>query len=1373
LKRSAAVSSVFAGSAIIVIVLSFAVAAPAGDFRLLSSTERSVSFEITVPEPELTGMPDGLVRVRIDGYGTFSPPGAYELPGTSFRIAVPPVGRPSVTASVLDVVALGGLRLSRVYGERLIGTEEGGIPITERFLPPDPWPDGYAPALVSAGVPAFMGRQRVLPVRVNPLIIEAGGVSVARKILVTVDFGTPVMDDAGDALKPPVSGAWDRLYRDLLVNPSDVERFRKPLALRSVLRSEIQEIERLKILVPETGLYAVRADSLIAAGLSQWLATDMIALKKYYYDEGEPDLRRKIDVPVLVLEDGLGAAGILDGGDIIVFYALGIRDDIEAGDPDALHSDDNVLWLEEEMAGAVMTEAPPMPPGSGEPLAAFRANTIERTDVYYRSDAVPGNRDFYYITRATTLAYPDVSIPFTIHNPSPSGTFSLTVRVQGINRLNTGATLTFFVRNATGTHTVGYRTIMYKQEITATFESNPIEWLVDGENELLINCAKAEVFVVDEARIDYDAQYIAHDGMLSFGVEAGAGDRLVEITGFSVNSGSLIEITDPWHPLRYELTPANFSAGSPPYTLSLVMGEAGERRFIVVTGSAWDRFPITGARKDTDSDLAGEIGPFNTLVIAHRDFIPYLSSSYMPWRQSQGYALLLADVENVYDEFNGGLPSSDALKRFIRYGFDRWGVEFVLLVGDGSEDHKQVYPDDGSGIRGSPPDFVPPYTYCASVSLEYGDEVVTSDNWYAFLDPGEVSSFSSAPVSVPAGGDTDASMFDLQEYGYPDVFIGRLPVGREVELRALVTKILRFENAAIDDTWRRRIIMSADDAWSGEPDYRYHSYEREFELSMGRAASSIESALPGGFEINKLNLSIWTDGTHETLTEYGPFVYSEAVDTTRAYYTPYLVQRLNKGCLFFSFQGHSMRSGLTSERIFHTNTYYDDQDKLLSEHPFIFIGFGCHINQFAIQGELYKATFDGRNGDCLSEQLLFKSGVGAVGAYASGAFEYLSQNVVFCERLHRVLFRTPPSDSVPPDKEYTGAHLILGEAIKKAEIEHIDAASYGMSQIMRHMILGDPMLNIDPGPPVMKLEADWGGGWQAVDPDSMFARNGTNDCLLRFTASDVVALEVPRLEVNGEDWTDSLTVTRLADEDMTYARSYAAEMDYTFTLHDGSFLYRVYAPTGREVGFLEFPMETELHFFYNDYLEIVPGVQSPPTGSFRLTVGFHAYPGQEPVLLIDGFEQGSIDFTVPDPQDSLTWEAAFDWTFSSGSHVLTIRIGEYMKDFSFQVTGNELFLSGFNFPNPFREGTNIVYALNLPVESGTIEIYNVSGRLIRKFDIPQSKLDAATFAAPHSIYWDGRDMAGDFIANGTYLYVIRVERDGTTLDITGKCVHLR
>jgi hypothetical protein len=192
----------------------------------------------------------------------------------------------------------------------------------------------------------------------------------------------------------------------------------------------------------------------------------------------------------------------------------------------------------------------------------------------------------------------------------------------------------------------------------------------------------------------------------------------------------------------------------------------------------------------------------------------------------------------------------------------------------------------------------------------------------------------------------------------------------------------------------------------------------------------------------------------------------------------------------------------------------------------------------------------------------------------------------------------------------------------------------------------------------------------------------------------------------------------------------------------------------------------------DDHLEILPGVEAPPSGTFRLDVDFPAYLSSEPVLSIDGVVQDAIHFTVPDQRDSLRWEAVFNRTFTPGLHILTLRTGTFSRDFTFNVTGNELVVNSFSFPNPFSRETNIVYSLNVAAEDVTIDIYNVSGIRIRRLKLPSDGLNPASLARPHSVLWDGRDLAGDRVANGTYIYVLRVRRGGQTIDIKGKSVKL-
>lgn len=1321
--------------------------ARAVEVRTLESGGRTVSFEILVPEPEIAPGPEGRAGIRLPGYGSFSPPGAVELPGKTFLVAVPPQGAVRVTFSALEREGLGEITLRRVPGERFV-RGENDIPYTEYYYPPDPWAETGPPPLVSPGTASFMGRQRVLPIRVNPVRTGEGGISIVRRLSVTVSFDQGAGRDSGLeglAPEPGGAGAWDRLYRGLLVNPDDVSRFRKPLAPRRDMLRGQEPARRLKIRIPETGFYSIRADSLIDSGLlSEYLPTDYFALKKYYFDSNEADLVREVDIPFVVMEGSSPNTGVFDADDHLVFYALGIRDDAQAGDVDASFTDDNIVWLEEEVPGALMTERPPLPTEGGIQPSPSLSTVYGREDTYYHKNARPGSSDYNFMTGYVEA---EAALPFQAHGCAGGRTFSVTVRVTGSQSSISNQHLEFFIRNgSTGEHLIGQRTISYKNDYTFDFASLSSDWLEDGENELVIRTDKAYGFLVNDFAVSYPRLFTSFGDVLEFSIMGSPliNRRTITITNFTVDSGILIDMTDPGSPRYIELPSDHFTADGGTFTCTFNLETESDGRYAVIGAGGGGLIPAGTISIDDPSHIREEGGPYDALIVSHADFVDSMRV-YADWRHGKdGYRILTVDVADVYDEFNGGLPSYNAIKRCIRYGFERWGVEYVILAGDAQEDRKQLF-------EKSPPDYVPTYTYAVGViSSDYEDEVVASDRWYAFLD-------------YPASDN------------FPDVFIGRFPVGNDIELRAIRAKLMSFEEASTGDTWRRNIVLFADDSWSGRAVYyQYKYYEGEFEWSMDDVGSGIEEALPGGFDLRRCFLSRWTDGAHDNLSESGAAVYSRANDSTRTYFTPYLVRRLNEGCLFFSFQGHANRSTLTTEAGFAAFRQYSDIDSLDANNRYnIFVGMACHISEFAKASELSREAYDGPNGDCFAEQILFKPGKASVASYASTGYEYLDENAIFSERLHKIFFQSPPVDSVPPANEYTGAHWVLGEAITMAEIDHIGKSSYGYRQVLRYLLLGDPMMKVDTGPPLMALEADWGDGWETVPPDSFRARSGTNDCRVRLSVSDVVAVGPVSCFVDEEDWTDSLEVTRLADEDLTYARSYRAEFDYTMNLDDGALHFSVISPGGAEIGTLDVPFSTTIRLFYNDNLEITPLVESPPTGTFRLTAAFPAYPDQAPVLLLDGLEMDGVTFAASDPDNPLDWVAVFDYTFASGSRVLTVKIGEFGKDFLFNVTGNELVLDAFAFPNPFSEGTNIVFTLNLPVESGNIDIYNVSGVRVRKLKLGPADFDAANYPRPHSVYWDGRDTAGDLVANGTYIYLLNVSRGGSDLSITGKCVRLK
>ncbi|HER44129.1 MAG TPA: hypothetical protein ENO08_06685, partial [Candidatus Eisenbacteria bacterium] len=715
--------------------------------KVIRSDNSSVVFEITVPQPRIERGGDG-ARVVIEGYGTFSPPGAPFLPARTFHVAVPAQGDPSVTWTVTESEALGAVTLARVPAERFIRYGDDGIPVSEMYMPEDPWGGRIPPETVVSARPAMMGRQRVMPVQVRPLMGQDGGFVIARKIMVTVSFGYasgPAPERSGARTAPGVSGVWERMYDRVLVNPGDTERFISPLKDRTALRAPMAPGKRLKIKIRETGVYSVRADSLIASGLSPSLSNNGFALRKLYYDASEPDLVREEDIPYRIIKGSVSSADIFEGDDRLIFFARAVKDDIGAGDTMAVFNTYNIIWLFEDEAGAVMPDGQGFPSGTGRLQTSFRHSEKMRKDTWYNKFVQAGMRDFNF---AGGPQRDEVAIPFEVHDAQEGSVISAYIRVMGNVKSNPSQDLDFYIRNSGGTSLIGSGFVSSTEEKVFDFGMIPVTRLAEGANQLVVRSRENTYgFLINDAVIRYSRMTAVHDGYLDLTVSQDLSSRRIDITGFSGPEGHLVELTDPDSPMFNDIPADSFRADGSSYTLSLNVPAETDRRFVALARGAGMHISNIWIEPDAGSELRSSPGPYNTLVISHSDFLPPASdhlASYISWREAQGYRILRADVEDVYDEFNGGLISADAVRRFIRHGVENWGVEFVLLIGDASEDHRRIFIGDPPETNGSPPDYVPAFTYSVNVIGREKDEVVAADKFYVFLDESPPSGYSAA-----------------------------------------------------------------------------------------------------------------------------------------------------------------------------------------------------------------------------------------------------------------------------------------------------------------------------------------------------------------------------------------------------------------------------------------------------------------------------------------------------------------------------------------------------------------------------------------------------------------------------------------------------
>ena len=296
-------------------------------------------------------------------------------------------------------------------------------------------------------------------------------------------------------------------------------------------------------------------------------------------------------------------------------------------------------------------------------------------------------------------------------------------------------------------------------------------------------------FAVNWIEIGYDRMYYAYQDALTFHAPAGSLAGLYQFTlqNFSrtdisvyrkgVSKISNVVITS--NPDQLRSAKAIFQID--------VSSDADE--FIAVVDS--NKLKPYRYAKDDFAGLRSTTNQGAYIIITNRDHLPKGNSNarvplqdLLDYRTSNNHVTgKLIDVANIYDEFNSGARSPNAIKAFLQYAYQNWQdpPKYVLLVGvthEGTDDP----------VPYTPPDQVPaPYIQA------YLEGDVAADAWYAMVD-----------------GD------DL----VPDLIIGRLATQKIAEDAAYIAKVKEFElDRASPGAWKNlALFISAGGSFDSDID---------------------------------------------------------------------------------------------------------------------------------------------------------------------------------------------------------------------------------------------------------------------------------------------------------------------------------------------------------------------------------------------------------------------------------------------------------------------------------------------------------------------------------------------------------------------------
>ena len=651
--------------------------------------------------------------------------------------------------------------------------------------------DAPMPGPVFLGESGFARRQRVVPVAFAPSVEADGTRTVYDRIVVDLHVtgggGTRVADPWGE-----------EFYRGVLINPDQAKNWRLPLKQRPARKAALQEGTWLRIFVAEEGMYRISGADLEAAGV---LLGDVDpASLRLHYGGGKALPINEINPPQAMREVGLvvedGGDGRLDADDFVLFWAESVSRWEYAPASRSfqyrhnLYTRENVYWLgfggsegrrAEQRSGVLVASDPQQP-------TSYRERIHEEAEQFILNQ-------LYGMKSGYTWYWEDFrgnarNFPVVVRQAVPE---PVAVRLGfiGVREMRPR----FVVRwNEEPIGTVAFST---NRSFASETLSAP-KGAQEGLNHLgIFHSGNPSRF--DWYEVEYSRGFVAERGELLFSYPL-TGTTQFRLAGFADEQPRVFEVSAG----LAEVLDFAYDAQDGTVVFQDQPGDV-PRQYIVGGPATWKR-PVR-IELDMPGNLTTGAWGADWVAIYHRDFRA-AAERLAQWRAADdrfGRPLRTAviDVQDIYDEFSGGLLDPTAIRNFLAYAAEYWDPAplFVTLIGDGSYDYK----NNSSISQGH---WIP--------AFQDGDS--TYDEWYTRV----------------VGGDL-----------FPDMAIGRLTVQTAAAADVVVDKIIAYDRAPEVGPWQSRMVLVGDDLLNRDHPDRVESMflrdsERMAEYVMPKALDLIK-----------------------------------------------------------------------------------------------------------------------------------------------------------------------------------------------------------------------------------------------------------------------------------------------------------------------------------------------------------------------------------------------------------------------------------------------------------------------------------------------------------------------------------------------------
>ncbi len=265
----------------------------------------------------------------------------------------------------------------------------------------------------------------------------------------------------------------------------------------------------------------------------------------------------------------------------------------------------------------------------------------------------------------------------------------------------------------------------------------------------------------------------------------------------------------------------------------------------------------------SNQNLSGEASP-DLIIVANDQFLGHAQQMAEFRRSNDQMSVIVASLDQVYNEFSGGRPDISAIRDFAKTKYDQSSrLKYLLLFGKGSYDYKDRVSSNTN--------LVPTYESRNSIHPLF---TFSSDDYFGFLEDHEGEWIESR------AGDHDL-----------EIGIGRIPVTNTEQADNFIEKWLSYQSDPNTfGEWRTKLNFVADDG-----DRNIH--QRDADILARTVDANHED-----FGVTKLYLDAFPQ---EQLPNGEASPEAEKA----------LLDAVNEGRIMINFTGHGAESGWMQERI--------------------------------------------------------------------------------------------------------------------------------------------------------------------------------------------------------------------------------------------------------------------------------------------------------------------------------------------------------------------------------------------------------------------------------------------------------------------------